>query len=492
MKRTLFTVSRTALACASIIAAAATIDTAAAQQKYGPVAQRAIDGAKAYVKAHNIQNPKLTMLLNSLFRNAQPDFSAEWKKVTGIEIVSEPLGYTDIPSKIMGEAVAKTGAFDIFNDFPYTQPDGASAGVLKPLDEYAAKGKPDFSGIPEAFVAQQKYNGKLYSMVLDGDHIMLVLRKDIVENPKARAEFKAATGKDLGCPATMADWEEQAKFFHTKAGQTRWGIKFEKPMYGAMGYRSVNFSHRHFPSYFGGLLFDKDMNPRINTPQGIKAIKAFASIVKYMPEDIQGWGTPQIYPFWASGQAYSVMSFPSIFGYANANPKSVIKGKQIPCVIPATTAPGKPVRRASEAAGTGYEVNAYGKNPELAYWFIQWLTSPSVGNRAIAHPKGFWDPYRVQNKNDPGIIKKFSKQFVDVTLENAKYTTSLLFIEGHYEYMRILDNNLADVMNGNITAEAAAKKIEAGWNKVTDDVGRKSQIAAWRKGVADGLYVDKF
>ena len=68
-------------------------------------------------------------------------------------------------------------------------------------------------------------------------------------------------------------------------------------------------------------------------------------------------------------------------------------------------------------------------------------------------------------------------------MENAKYTTSLLFIEGHYEYMKILDNNLADVMNGNITPEQAAKKIEAGWNNVTDDIGRKNQIAAWRKGV---------
>ena len=42
-------------------------------------------------------------------------------------------------------------------------------------------------------------------------------------------------------------------------------MKFDKPLYGAMGYRSVNFSHRHFPAYFGGLLFDKDMNPRIDT-----------------------------------------------------------------------------------------------------------------------------------------------------------------------------------------------------------------------------------
>ncbi|MEK9661791.1 MAG: extracellular solute-binding protein, partial [Alphaproteobacteria bacterium] len=267
-----------------------------------PVAQRAIEGAKAYVKANNMTDPKISMLLNSLYRNSLPDFAARWKELTGVEITTEPLGYTDIPAKVMGECVAKTGAFDIFNDFPYTQPDAASCGVLRPLDEYAAKYKPDFSGIPAAFVAQQYYNGKQYSFVLDGDHIMLVLRKDIVENPEAQKEFKAATGKDLGCPATMADWEEQAKFFHTKAGETRWGVKFEQPLYGAMGYRSVNFSHRHFPAYFGGLLFEKDMVPRINTPQGVQAIKDLTSIVQYMPEDIQGWGTPQIYPFWGSGQ----------------------------------------------------------------------------------------------------------------------------------------------------------------------------------------------
>ncbi len=456
------------------------------------VAERAVNGAKEYVKKNNMQNPTQRMLLNSLFRNAMPDFIKEWKELTGVEIITEPLGYTDIPSKIMGEAVAKTGAFDIFNDFPYTQPDAAGAGVIKALDEYAAKGKPDFSGIPSAFVAQQKYNGKLYSMVLDGDHIMLVLRKDIVENPKAREEYKAKFGKEPGCPDTMAEWEQMASFFHTKAGQTRWGIKFDKPLYGAMGYRSVNFSHRHFPAYFGGLLFDKDMNPRINTEQGIKAIKAFSSIVKYMPEDIQGWGTPQIYPFWGSGQAFSVMSFPSIFGFANANPKSTVKGKQIPCVIPATTAGGKSVRRAAEAAGTGYMVNSYGKHPELAYYFVQWITSPSVGARAIAHPKGFWDPYRTQNLNVAGIKKKFGDEFLKATMENAKYTTSLLFIDGHYEYMKILDNNLAEVMNGNISAEDAAKKVESGWNNVTEDIGRKEQIEIWRKGVNDGLYVDTF
>ena len=61
---------------------------------------------------------------------------------------------------------------------------------------------------------------------------------------------------------------------------------------------------------------------------------------------------------------------------------------------------------------------------------------------------------------------------VKTTIENSKYAASLLLIEGNYEYFKILDNNLADVMNKNITAEEAAKRIEVSWNKITDEIGR--------------------
>jgi multiple sugar transport system substrate-binding protein len=153
---------------------------------------------------------------------------------------------------------------------------------------------------------------------------------------------------------------------------------------------------------------------------------------------------------------------------------------------------GKLVRRSPQAAGTGYMVSSYAKNPELAYLFMQWLTSPSVGAEAIAHPKGFWDPFRPEHAKNKAITDRFTQHFVDVTIENAKYAASLLMIEGNYEYFKILDNNLADVMNNNISAEEAAKRIEAGWNKVTDDVGRQNQIQVWRKGVESGIYLDKF
>jgi ABC-type glycerol-3-phosphate transport system substrate-binding protein len=211
-----------------------------------------------------------------------------------------------------------------------------------------------------------------------------------------------------------------------------------------------------------------------------------------MPPDIQGWQTPQIYPFWASGQAFSVMSFPSIVGYAQTAPKTVVKEQQLSCIIPGVRVNDKLVRRSPQAAGTGYLVIRYSKHPELAYYFMQWLTGPTKGDEAIADPNGLWDPMRQSNLTDPAIIEKFGKQFLETTLENAKYAVSLLAIPGNEEYFNVLDQNLALVMQGNIPVEEAAKRIEEGWNKITDDIGRKSQVAAWRKSVESGAYIDKF
>jgi multiple sugar transport system substrate-binding protein len=456
------------------------------------VEERAINGAKEYIKKHNLTNPTLTMLMISLFKNSMPTFAEQWEKLTGVKMNFIEYGYSDIPAKIMAEAVAKTGQYDIFNQFPYVVPDAVGAGVLTPLDTYAEKGKPDFSGIEPALRAQQTYDGKLYFFLLDGDHLILVLRQDILELPGAKEAFKAKYGWEAGCPETVEQWEQLAAFFRAKKGETRFGKTFDQDLYGALAYRAINFSYRHFPVYFGGVWFDKDMKPRLNTPRGIRAIKEFTSIVQYMPPDIQGWGTPQIYPFWASGQAFSAMSFPSIVGYGNANPKSVIKDQQLSCLIPGMKVNGKLVRRSPQAAGTGYMVSRYSKHPELAYYFLQWLTAPTKGDEAIAHLEGFWDPFRKSNLSNPAIIEKFGKQFIETTLENTKYVTSLLMIPGNEEYFSVFDQNVALVMQGNISAEEAAKRIEEGWNRVTDDIGRKSQIAAWRKSVESGAYIDKF
>ena len=128
---------------------------AAPQALADPVADRAVAAAKDYVKTKNLKDPKLTVLLSSLYNNSFPDFAKKWEELTGLNSKIVPLGYTDIPAKIMQEGVAKTGVYDIFNDFPYTAPDAAGAKVIIPLDQYAAKYKPDFSGVADGLKFQQ-------------------------------------------------------------------------------------------------------------------------------------------------------------------------------------------------------------------------------------------------------------------------------------------------------------------------------------------------
>jgi len=456
------------------------------------VEERAIHGAKEYIKKHNLKSPSLTMLMLLPFKNALPAFARQWETLTGVKLQFVEARASDIPAKIMAEAMARTGTYDIFNQFPYVVPDAAGAGVIIPLDAYAARGQPDFSGLAPSLQAQQSYNGKLYFFLLDGAHLMLVLRQDLLELPGVKEAFQSRYGWEAGCPETMAQWEQLAEFFHARKGQTRWEKTFEQDLYGALGYRSLNSSHRQFPAYFGGLLFDQEMRPRINTPQGIRAIQAFTSMVKYMPPDIHTWGTPQIYPFWASGQAFSVMAMPSIVGYANTSAESKIKGQQLSCLIPGVPVHGKVVRRAPQAAGTGYMISRYSKHPELAYYFVQWLTGPTKGDEAIAHPQGLWDPLRSSNLTHEAILSKFGPQFVEVTLENTHYATSLLLLPGNEKYFSVLDTHLALVLQGRLAPVEAAQKIEADWNRLTDDMGRQEQSTVWRRGVTSGAYIDSF
>ena len=191
--------------------------------------------------------------------------------------------------------------------------------------------KPDFSGIADGLKFQQYYDGKLYVMVNDGDHLLMVLRKDLVENPQANAEYKAKHGKDLGCPDTVAEWAQQAAFFQTKEGDTRWGIKFDKGLSGGLGYRSVNFSYRHFPLYMKGLLFDKDMKPRITTPDGIQAIKDFAAAVELHAQGHPGLGhAADLSVTGAAGQPTPPCRFPPSSGSARATPTASSRASSSP------------------------------------------------------------------------------------------------------------------------------------------------------------------
>src|SRR5262249_41589237 len=89
----------------------------------GTVEERAVKGARDYIKKNTLKSPSLTMLMIARFKNALPALTKQWEELTGVKMKFVEVNYAESAAKIMVEAMAKTGAYDIFNQFPSMVPD---------------------------------------------------------------------------------------------------------------------------------------------------------------------------------------------------------------------------------------------------------------------------------------------------------------------------------------------------------------------------------
>ncbi len=456
------------------------------------VDERAVNCAKEYIQKKGLKDPTLVHLAASLWMKGQVKLDAEWKKLTGVTMKNVEYGYTEIPSKIMAEAVAKSGRYDLFNHFVLMLPDAAESGVIRPLDEYAARGKPDFSDIAPALRAQQYYKGKFYFFFLDGDQYILLIRKDLASLPEARKAFFEKFGWYPRCPDTWSEWYQLVSFFNAKKGEDFYGMKMESDLYGGIGYRSRNFAYRWWlPRFFskGKLFFDENMHPLVNGPEGWEATEEFVAITKFMPKDILGWASAQLVPFFFGGHTFSANTWPGFVGPAERSPQSKVRGKVFSCPIPGSYVKGKIKRISMQTAGCGYMVSTYSKHPELAYYFLQWQTSPKIGNKAVADADSFWDPFRYSQVTDPEVQKTYTKQMLEVHINaNGNCAVPMFLIPGNREYYNALDVRLAEALQGMATPKEAMRRVAEDWERITEDIGRQKQIEAWRAQVKQGSF----
>jgi multiple sugar transport system substrate-binding protein len=109
---------------------------------------------------------------------------------------------------------------------------------------------------------------------------------------------------------------------------------------------------------------------------------------------------------------------------------------------------------------------------------------------SLTNRDGFWEPFRVGQEKDPNIVSRFGEQFMKATLDNAKIAVPMIPLQGNREYFDALDVNLQEAYHGRITPEEAVKKTARQWDKITDDIGRRKQIEAWKYVVESGAYFD--
>ncbi len=413
------------------------------------------------------------------FLKAAPLFEQENPGVK-VNIVEYP--FSDIYEKEMLEATSRSGAIDIYEMANGWLPDFAEGGFILPLDAYFARKDPWLDDIYPAFKGLMEYGGKYYALLLDGDVFMGYYRKDLFEDPKEKAAFKKKYGYDLKIPVTWDQWADIAEFFTRDTNGDG-----EIDLYGnSMMYSRLHgpFTFLQFLHSYGGTYFDPyTMEPLPNAEANAKAYDMLARLLKYGPPDMINWGYTEMYNAFERGVTAMVMQWNEVSWEFLETSK--VQNKILYGPAPGIMIKGKLNSPALQAWGWCAAISIDSKNPDAAYEFLHFISSPKISLEIFAIPYNGLEPWRASHFA-PEAMPKWREltpnapAWLDAMKESVKNGVPDLRIPGMFEYYDVVGIEIGQALVGKKSPQAALDAIRAEWKKITERRGFEKQRSAYR------------
>ena len=463
--------------------------------KLSDVALRAVNGIKDLIRRGVVPPGTTLRILHVTGSRDQLLKAIElWKQYVpeiNIELVTmgtEP----DVYMKMMQEAVTKTGQYDIITIFSTWLGDAVESGLAKDLDGYYAKYDPGYTGpcapIEPLGSYVTMYKGKRYAVDLDSDVFTLTYRKDLLNDPKYKEEFRSQYGQELKVPDTWEDVIKIAEFFtklnlKSPRGGRVWGAYFyAEPAFAAY----ITWTNIFLEA--GGILFDLEtMDPKIDSPEGRYAFDIMLKLKPYMPPEAISASWADLYDKYIHGETVLTAAWPSLTKMAISAPDSVVKTVTGTALMPGVMVNigGKPtlVKASPNPVNWVGIVSNYSKYPEAAYLFLQFMTAPDIGLEVVLSGV-ILDLFRTCWFTDPVYRSKavsgYGEEFVSVYMDAIKISYPDFILRGGPEYASKLTTAVNAVMAGTLDPEKALSNVAADWDSITKKYGRDSQLAAWR------------
>lgn len=396
-----------------------------------------------------------------------------------LKIVST--SFEDLYTKLKAEFVGETGAYDIAVIYPKFLGDFVANGYLIPITQYAAKQDPDLADIIPAYLDLYGKMGRdLYALPYDGDVLALFYRKDLLADPVEKSAFKKKYGYELTVPETWDQYLDVAEFFTRKAGETLAGKKLDSDFYGTATYGQKDFVYAWWLNYFGslgGVYFDREMNPEINSPAGIEALKRQKAQLKYCPPEVITYGFDELQGIFLSGHSAMSINWTDP-GRVGENPQySDIPGLVGTALMPGSKVGGKVIHSAALAAGRAITITKWCKHPYKAYQVAKFL-SLDVGLPSVSSTISGLDPYRYSHFNSAGSFAKFSdtataRGFLDGVRQNLENGYPELTLPAAEQYLEALGLGVRKYLTSeNVSPEEALNEVAKKWDSITNALGR--------------------
>jgi multiple sugar transport system substrate-binding protein len=437
-----------------------------------------------------------------------PDFQA----LTGAKVNVVIVPFSDLYMKILTDMATGTNSYDAFVFSPQWMSDYIIPGYLEDLtDRVAADEALEWQDIAPFFRDfSASYEGKIWTIPLDGDFHMLYYRTDLLKEA------------GLNPPETWDDYLNIAKTFNGKDlnndGKPDYGSAISKKR-GAQAYWFIYDIAGSFIQSQGtgqGTFFNtKTFEPLVDNDAFAAALEVYKETTKYGPPDELNLDVGDTRGLFTSGRAALSLDWGDIGTLAIDPEISVVQDKVGAAILPGSTKvldwdTGKlvdvnentapyavnGVNHAPLAAYGGWSgaINA-GADPKVkdaAYAFLSYMSQPAQANVDVTLGKTGFNPYRIsQFENtelwvEAGMSQTAAENYLGAikdSLESPNMVLDLRIPQNARYQQTVLDTAVSQFLAGELTTEQTMKQIYDGWEEITNELGRDVQLKAYLGGL---------
>jgi len=460
---------------------------------------------KANVAAGEFAGVELTFLglnnqnlHNVLFRG----FLKPWEAYTGAKINWIDLAQADYNPRLQQAIATGTVDFDIIEMGAPFEGDTAGRGLLDEMPDWVKTQIEADDLVAYLQPPVGTWDGKSYRITIDGDCHTLAYRKD----------YFGEGG--IGGAEMPRHWEDVNAMSVALKGKTdpltglpAYGFLDPLKGWGGFGFYFLEDRATAYVKHPSdkAWLFDPDtMKPRVNNPGWVQAIQDVMDLIKadaYPPDQINADPGTTAFSQFLAGTGTALTWWGDVGSNARTSDTSVVGD-----VVGFDINPGAK-RVYNHAAGAWEETENFA--PNLAYlgWGVYvtarvsgdekkrkaaWSAAAHLGGKDIslwmaAYPSGF-QPYRnshfqFEEWEAAGYDRAFIEDYLGSNRDSYNHPNAAIEprIPGIFQYYSIAEDELAKGFAGQYaSAQETADAIAAAWEKITDEIGRDSQIALYK------------
>ena len=470
------------------------------------VGEMCLGGTKANVAEGEFAGVELTFfginnngLHNILFRGLLKG----WETYTGAKINWIDQAQADYNPRLQQAIATGTVDFDILAMGAPLEGDTASKSLLDEMPDWVKTQieMDDYVSYLKAPVGT--WEGKTYRISIDGDCHTFAYRKDYFGEGSISGMAEAPTHWEDVNAMSLAVMGKTDPL----TGQPAFGFLDPLKSWGGFGFyfledrASAYAKHPADPAW----LFDADtMKPRVNNPAWVQAIQDVMDLIKanaYPADQINTDPNATAFSQFLAGTGAGVTWWGDVGSNARTSDTSVVGD-----VVGFSINPGaKRVYNSQTAAWEETENFA----PNMAYlgWGVYvtsrvsgdekkrkaaWSAAAHLGGKDLslwmaAYPSGF-QPYRnshfqYEEWEAAGYDRAFVEDYLGSNADSYNHPNAAIEprIPGIFQNYSVAEDELAKGFAGQYaSAQETADAIAAAWEKITDQIGRDSQIALYK------------